>query len=220
VADLFLPEDHKTCITCHEVKPLDAFALRRDTGTRRNVCKACKSARMRAQYAGNPEPAKRRARAREIRKPEEIKAWHREYRKRHPDRVRGYARKTYQLSRKDMRRCFAKTLDTKRNQAKKKGFELAITADDLVAAWNAQDGICALTGWPMVWGQDGHHPHGVSIDRIDQKHGYVPGNIRLAGFQANRARSEWSDDEFLDFCRSVIATIGSAPRNAVLECVA
>lgn len=42
-----------------------------------------------------------------------------------------------------------------------------------------------------------------SLDRIDNSKGYLKGNVRFVSMMANLARSTFSDNELIRFCKSV-----------------
>lgn len=72
----------------------------------------------------------------------------------------------------------------------------------LDAQW-FEDGIrrnsCALTGMPFVLSQDPrwkNHPHAPSVDRIQARGPYSPGNCRLVTLAVNSALNEWGEDVF------------------------
>ena len=84
-----------------------------------------------------------------------------------------------------------------------------LTLEYLKELWERQLGICYFTGWKMVL------PHGVvgyeggvdsksaSLDRIDNTKGYVVGNVRFICLMANYARNNFTDNELIEFCKSV-----------------
>jgi hypothetical protein len=47
-------------------------------------------------------------------------------------------------------------------------------------------------------------PKNASLDRVDCSVGYVVGNVRFVSLIANLARSQFTDDDVLDFSRSVV----------------
>lgn len=75
--------------------------------------------------------------------------------------------------------------------------------------WELQDGICPLSGIKMVLRTHTNcskslmAPYSASIDRIDNSIGYVKGNIRFVCHMANIARNRYSDEEVIEFCKSV-----------------
>lgn len=77
--------------------------------------------------------------------------------------------------------------------------------------WEEGGGRCPLTGWDMIlphsavgWRKDDPKPRRASLDRIDCSRGYVQGNVRFVSVMANWARHDFSDEELIEFCRSVI----------------
>lgn len=81
----------------------------------------------------------------------------------------------------------------------------SVTVEQLEALWRAQEGRCALTGWPMTreLGR-GVVATNASIDRIDSARGYEPGSIQLVCRAANTAKNALSPAEFLALCRAVV----------------
>lgn len=82
---------------------------------------------------------------------------------------------------------------------------LAITVDDLIALWHAQQGRCAVTGRPMTHIQGrGRLPTNVSVDRIDPTKGYSPDNIQLVCVAVNLMKASLTMAELKDWCRAVL----------------
>lgn len=89
-----------------------------------------------------------------------------------------------------------------------------LTVEDLKALWEAQSGECPLTGWKLIlpggsygW-ERALSPHSASIDRIDNRKGYIRGNVRFVSVMANIARGRFTDDELIEFCCAVARTRG------------
>lgn len=80
---------------------------------------------------------------------------------------------------------------------KKLGRECTITDEDLVSLWHAQDGKCAVTRLPLTLVS--RQPTSVSIDRIDNTLGHVPGNVHLTCKFVNLGRQSNSLSECLGF---------------------
>lgn len=96
-------------------------------------------------------------------------------------------------------------------RCKKKGYETDLDVEYLQAIWEAQKGICPLSGVEMElpigtagWEDATSRPTKGSIDRIDSSKGYLKGNVRFVSLIANYAKSIWSDAEVLDFCQAVV----------------
>ena len=80
-----------------------------------------------------------------------------------------------------------------------------ISLDALELLWQTQNGVCALTGWPMTMElANGVVPTNCSIDRIDSAQGYAVGNVQLVCRAANVAKSDLSADEFVKLCTAVV----------------
>lgn len=96
-----------------------------------------------------------------------------------------------------LRRCFRRDLERQR--------VAGITLDDVVTMYRKQKGVCSLTGMPFVLPRDRvtgerRGPWSPSIDRIDSKKGYSPGNVHLVTVMANVAKAEFSIKEFHHMC--------------------
>jgi len=81
----------------------------------------------------------------------------------------------------------------------------SITAAQLRELWLQQDGMCALTGWPMVIRKGEPSLQSASVDRIDKTKRYDIDNLRLVTLQANAARLFGTDDDLYRFCEDVVA---------------
>lgn len=86
-----------------------------------------------------------------------------------------------------------------------------LTVEYLKWLWEYQQGICPFTGWPMHlphstvgWADDQVRPRAASLDRYDNSKGYVQGNVRFVSVIANYAKSQFSDQEVMGFCRAVV----------------
>jgi len=89
--------------------------------------------------------------------------------------------------------------------AQRRKFEEIISLDALELLWQAQQGRCALTGWPMTMElAAGTVPTNCSIDRIDSSGGYTVSNVQLVCRAANIAKSNLSTAEFVSLCRAVV----------------
>ncbi len=83
---------------------------------------------------------------------------------------------------------------------------------DAWAQFEKQQGRCALTGWPLTID---HSSHGgpstktASLDRIDSRLGYEPGNIQWVHKDVNQMKWHLSNDRFIEVCRAVVANSGA-----------
>jgi len=106
-----------------------------------------------------------------------------------------------------------------KQRSKAIGREFTITFQHLLDLWHLQNGRCALTGIPLEhkvdYGknpqQEQHrsgrskemrHPDNVSIDRIDNNLGYIPGNVRLVACSVNVALNNFGEEVFDAMCRA------------------
>lgn len=124
-------------------------------------------------------------------------AWHRRRGTRIDQRIYMQSTHTTWLSRK---------LSQSKDAARRKSHELNITLEDLLALWDNQSGLCAITGVPMT--HSFHCPFGASVDRIDSNEGYVNGNVQLVNKTINYAKNSLTDEqirEWLDAVKEVEA---------------
>lgn len=83
-------------------------------------------------------------------------------------------------------------LNSARARAKKKGIEFTITYKDFMAVSH-----CPLLGILLDFSTKGRggKNNSPSIDRIDPTKGYVPGNVWVISYRANRIKSDATVDE-------------------------
>jgi hypothetical protein len=90
-----------------------------------------------------------------------------------------------------------KTLDkylvrSSRNSAKQRGLEHTITANDITIPTH-----CPLLGTKLEYGN-------ISLDRIDNTKGYVPGNIMVMSGKANFMKRDASWEELVLFAQNIL----------------
>ncbi len=97
-------------------------------------------------------------------------------------------------------------IETIRRRCKKSLITCTITPADMANLWKMQNGICPITGWNMVLRKSGLGltPKTVTVDRIDQRLGYIIDNVRLICFAANNARYVWDDKQLIDLCQAIV----------------
>lgn len=84
---------------------------------------------------------------------------------------------------------------------------------DAAYCWSlflSQDGRCALSGVPICFASKT-----ASLDRIDSRLGYVPGNLQWVHKIINRMKADLPDEQFRHWCRLVAGV--SAPAGARSE---
>jgi len=108
------------------------------------------------------------------------------------------------------------------NSIKKRSKPYDVGLEDLKQVWDAQCGICPITGWPLILkprsGLAGCvQPNTASIDRIDSALGYVRGNIRFIAYMANIAKSDFTDEDLLVFCETIMQYQNSKQDNTMVS---
>lgn len=83
-------------------------------------------------------------------------------------------------------------LNTLRSTAKQRCMAFALTREDLEAVWTM---ICPVFGMPLSLTNTRKKDNSLSIDRIDNDYGYVPGNIAVMSWRANRLKLDASLEE-------------------------
>lgn len=100
-----------------------------------------------------------------------------------------------------------------RKRSAKKGLPCEVTREYLLWLNEQQEGKCVYTGIDLNWvnisspnrKQRVCPPDRVSLDRIDPSKGYVPGNMQLLTDFANRIKAWYSEEQFLRYCRLIVA---------------
>ena len=83
-----------------------------------------------------------------------------------------------------------------------------ISLEYLVALYEQQRGICAISQLPMHITLD-QSDLSVSPDRIDVTKGYIGGNVRLVCARVNLMRGALDDHDFVWWCRAVVNSNGN-----------
>lgn len=81
----------------------------------------------------------------------------------------------------------------------------------------AQEGLCALTGEPLVFAAKHPTPQTASLDRIDSSLGYIEGNVQWLHKDVNKMKNDLSQERFLEICKKATDMTEAAQ---VLACVA
>lgn len=77
-----------------------------------------------------------------------------------------------------------------RNRCRKSGLEFTIQVEDIPKL----ERFCPITGLEMFRNEGGHKDNSPTLDRIDTTKGYIPGNVRLISYKANRWKSDMSPE--------------------------
>lgn len=83
-----------------------------------------------------------------------------------------------------------------RGHAKERGIEFSLTLQDLLPLPTH----CPVLGYELVYlvsrDDQGHVlPHSASLDRIDSTKGYIPGNVQIISWRANRIKADATVEE-------------------------
>jgi hypothetical protein len=97
---------------------------------------------------------------------------------------------------------------TKYEAVNRRGLEFDLHSVYLLKLLKDQNGKCALTGWDLEFTRGGDfgsgtNPLGCSIDRKDNLVGYIPSNVQLVCWKANKIKNSLSDAEFKELCKAV-----------------
>jgi hypothetical protein len=97
------------------------------------------------------------------------------------------------------------------NSAKKRGLQLNLTKEYIQKLWDDQNGLCAITGFPMELAKSqktsrarSFSPYRMSVDRIDSSVGYVENNVRLVCAYVNIMRMDMTDAQLKFWCRAIL----------------
>ena len=120
------------------------------------------------------------------------------YYRAHPNETAGYK------ERSDVERFFAIKIVRLRVSARKRGipFSDELKFEHLVDLWNKQKGLCYYTGIPMSFNPE-DKMYLVSVDRVDNKVGYEPGNIVLCCCAFNALKFSYSHEEVIRFVHKI-----------------
>lgn len=123
------------------------------------------------------------------------------------DRRSKYKQKAYENYKEDIGPWISITiLSDSRKRAKNHGWDFDLDREYLVKLWNKQNGKCAVSGIEMDIKSgtlQNKNPYRASLDRINNKKGYVKGNVRFTTHWVNNAKSTWSENIFEDFITNI-----------------
>jgi len=92
--------------------------------------------------------------------------------------------------------------EVKRKGGLSRGYAWELDIEFILELYKEQEGLCALTGWPIGWSEKGLTST-VSIDRIDSSEGYLKENVQLLHKDVNMAKQQYNQDYFIEMCVSV-----------------
>ncbi len=176
----------KKCISCGEVKTLDAFHRSKDS--RQRKCKLCVS-HWHREYNSRPEIKAAKA--------PRVRAYNKVYRANNLEK----SRSDYKIWRvKNPVQSLGKSL---RRALRRRPTENHVTVKELVSMFNDQAGRCALSDVKMTWGLGAYFPTSISIDRIDSSKGYTKDNVRLLCYAVNAFKGVWGDDHVIAIAKAI-----------------
>lgn len=88
--------------------------------------------------------------------------------------------------------------------AKRRGIDFNITADQIDNIWIQQSGKCALTGTTMSNNYSADKFTKVSLDRISNDVGYNIDNVQLVTGIVNITKNILNNTQYLELCRKVV----------------
>lgn len=178
-------------------------------------CDACKNAAakneaQRKRYEDDPEyRAKKQEIVRKSRaaNKERSKEWARKYRENNRDAVNATNRAWYNAKPEGDRQEYSQSkyykdlirsmIQNAKSRAKKQGIPFTISNDDI-----AIPDTCPVLGIPIVWGigQGRMNDSSPSLDKIVPELGYVPGNVCVISWKANRLKSDATLSDLQAIC--------------------
>lgn len=169
----------KVCNKCGELRPLSEFHINKNGRLGRQAkCKSCTNS---LYY--RPRKTEIIAATRKRRLDPSIKSrervWQRNRRRSNP---------------------LTRILQEAKWRATKRGIAFSITAGDV-----SIPEICPVLGIPIGMSVGGRSDGSPSIDRIDTRKGYIPGNVLIVSWRANRLKS----DATLGEMRAIVAYMES-----------
>jgi len=110
-----------------------------------------------------------------------------------------------------------------KNGAARRNLVFQVTAEYLWQLYTQQQGLCALTGLPIVLVPK-IKQHNVnwdivtaSLDRIDNSLGYIEGNLWWVHKEVNRFKNDYSMQQLLTFCKLILNQHGNPEPSSVNE---
>lgn len=85
------------------------------------------------------------------------------------------------------------TLQRAKSRAAKRGVEFSLTLDDIVIPE-----YCPVLGVKLARGDKVHADNSPSLDRLVPSKGYVPGNVAVISYKANRIKNDATVQELQD----------------------
>ena len=165
----------------------------------------------RAHYAATKEAQNERDRQRYAENKETRLAWQHEYYAAHKGERAEYGRRTADVAKGRRRRWYHKNiirsmLGAAKARAKKKGLLFAITEADVFIPH-----LCPLLLIPLAATGGARAPGSPSLDRKDSTKGYIPGNVWVISYRANRIKNDATLTEFTLMAHNLRLLLGDVP---------
>lgn len=179
----------KICIKCSKQKGLRDFS--RDSSARdghRSTCRECGREACQKYARENKEKDRERKRRYRLENPDKIRERNRRWALDNPKKVLERNRRWAESHPENRLYSSAKC------RAKQSGIYFSITPEDIVIPE-----LCPILGLRLERGRGKLHDASPSIDRINTKIGYVPGNVMVISHKANRVKSDLTLEEFKKF---------------------
>jgi hypothetical protein len=176
----------KKCIKCGEIKSLEEFtnsAKSRDG--RGSYCTLCQRAYTKQWVTDHPEQVKVTRKAHDDANREQVREQQRKYKADHKEYF-DEKRKQHVAENPEKYVVYEA-----RKRAKKFGLECTITPEDIVIPE-----FCPILGLKLERGKvDKNRDNTPSLDRIVPEIGYIPSNIAVMSYRANRIKNNGTSDE-------------------------
>lgn len=135
--------------------------------------------------------------------------WQRQYYADHREERLEYAARTSEIANERWKRSYHKNLAramlwAAKARAKRKGLTFTITETDVVIPE-----LCPLLLIPLSASKEARAPGSPSLDRKDATKGYVPGNVWVISYRANRIKNDATLAEFLMMADNLKLLLGS-----------
>jgi hypothetical protein len=139
------------------------------------------------------------------------RAWQREYGATHRQERSEYAARTADVAKARWRRGYHKNLirymlHAAKARAKQKGLLFTITEADIFIPH-----ICPLLLIPLGASMETRAPGSPSLDRKDSTKGYIPGNVWVISYRANRIKNDATLTEFTLMAHNLRLLLGDIP---------
>jgi len=92
----------------------------------------------------------------------------------------------------EYQRAFSLYFSRKKQNAKSTKWEFTLQMSDVT--WNTH---CPILGMEIDWFAETRNEASPSLDRIDTNLGYIPGNVELVSWRANRIKNDGTAEEHL-----------------------